>query len=196
MAESSARDVVIQALSVGDLSPADVPATHNNSSALGEEEVKQLGETQDHARDQAPQDLQNGGPVRPMEAITSSVRFRQRPSLQVITTEQDAHAAYATDQLPTPSNSAYTNGTSYHIPDNGSNATLHDASGGSDTDSSRPDGARGSQADGSNAAKKTTFRPVSFAKFSVNKVAAATPGVKAVTEKGEDTSHALSMMES
>ena len=78
MAESSARDVVIQALSVGDLSPADVPATHNNSSALGEEEVKQLGEQQDYARDQAPQDLQNGGPVRPVEETTSSVRYFQK----------------------------------------------------------------------------------------------------------------------
>ena len=104
----------------------------------------------------------------------------------MLTSEQDAHAAYPSDQLPTPSHSVYTNGTSYHIPDNGSNATLHDASGGSDTDSSRPDGARSSQADGSNAAKKATFRPVSFAKFSVNKVAATTPGVKTVTDKGED----------
>lgn len=63
---------------------------------------------------------------------------------------------------------------------------LGDASGGSDTDTSRADAssaADGARQDERRDSVKKPFRPVSFAKFSVNKSAGSTPTAKVLTEK-------------
>ena len=73
-----------------------------------------------------------------------------------------------------PLTAAYANGSS----------NVNDASGGSDTDTSRSDGVRGSHVDGSGAVKKTSFKPVSFAKYSVSKVVSSSPTAKAAADKG------------
>lgn len=158
MAELNSRDVVNQSLSVGDLSPAGVPATNHYNSPKEGDEAKQLSEKQGYVAGDTRQDSHEGGPVQPVDVNTA---------LTISTSD-------STNGRMNPLTAAYANGSS----------NVNDASGGSDTDTSRSDGVRGSHVDGSGAVKKTSFKPVSFAKYSVSKVVSSSPTAKAAADKG------------
>lgn len=69
MAEAISRDVVNQSLSVGDHSPADVPATNHHESATRGDEVKQSSSEQEGIS----HEFQHGGPVKAVDALVAPV---------------------------------------------------------------------------------------------------------------------------
>ena len=184
MAESRTGDVVNQALSVGDLSPADVARTHQHdstSTGRGETELGEQGGIS--TGENSNQAFQRGGPVQAHTSSTASVRMSALYGCAL--TNKCQVTTSSNGPLIQPTN-MYTNGapdTSNLLVDDKQGIAFND-NGGSDTDTSRNEGMRGSQLDGSNVQKKSSFKPVSFAKYSVNKGGSASPALKSSVEKG------------
>ncbi|KAL9622101.1 MAG: hypothetical protein Q9160_003444 [Pyrenula sp. 1 TL-2023] len=174
MAEQNSRDVVVQAQSVGDLSSSDVPAKTQFDHASGGDE----GSIPDTTTISGRQTNDNTG-------IFSDARINGESLLQ-----EDING----DTIPsgkqdlTYKNPHIRNAQQFAV--NGEHTIgsqlLGDASGGSDTDTSRADGSFpadvGRQDDRRDSVKKP-FKPVSFAKFSVNKSASSTPTPKMSSDK-------------
>ncbi|EFW15525.1 hypothetical protein D8B26_002363 [Coccidioides posadasii str. Silveira] len=149
MAEQSSHDVVNQTRSGGDLSPSDVPASKPDKFTTGGDGVDVQTLDSKHQRRQ--------------DITTAS---QDKPDGKSITTQDD---------LATSTKKLEANGIESPIGDYGTSLNhLGDGSGGSDTDASRSD-IRSSSKDStqhsrtSSVKRPASFKPVSFAKFSISK---------------------------
>ncbi|KAL9113070.1 MAG: hypothetical protein Q9227_002682 [Pyrenula ochraceoflavens] len=161
MAEQQTHDVVDQSLSVGDLPPSDVPATQNSIQASGGDEVVGVDVASDRL------DGQN----------------------DISASDDKVDTTYVAPHLS--SSFTNSNGVPQYIA-NGDEGSIN-ASGGSDTDTSRAeiyqtgDGIKHHERRES-MKRPATYKPVSFAKFAVNKGGSASPGPKTLSEKTPVTS--------
>lgn len=209
MAEQSVRDVVNQSLSEGDISPSDVPASKSNEQAFGgdgEGAATRVGEDLHTDKtitllqeQEKPDPVALGGEISQTIASTNgagAVSFRERSKLPLLIVPQ---ASRATEPGTEPSRPGHgdtgVNGLTASDYAEELKHALGEASGGSDTDTSRADG-KASEDDKhhirTNSVKKpTSFKPVSFAKFSVSKTPGSATPVKGTSDKGRWPSFAL-----
>ncbi|PGH02966.1 hypothetical protein AJ79_07503 [Helicocarpus griseus UAMH5409] len=172
MAEHSSHDVVNQTRSGGEISPSDVPAnTPDNFAARGD-----AGGVQQHHQ------FSTNDKVKQRLDTTSQER-KQDTSGMTPTTIVDGSisSGHEADNFCDRNLGNGTKGksninglgeSSHTGDDRVSPLQLGDASGGSDTDTSRTDirsSADGSQHARTSSVKRSVFKPVSYAKFSVTK---------------------------
>ncbi|EEP75884.1 predicted protein [Uncinocarpus reesii 1704] len=178
MAEQSSHDVVNQTRSGGDLSPSDVPASKPVKYTTGGdgEDVGTLD-----SKDRRRQGTSTESRAKPDgESMQCTSHLDERISL-----------GYDTDELETTTKGPEANGVESESPigDHGTpNSQLVDGSGGSDTDVSRND-IRSLSKDStqhsrtSSVKRPASFKPVSFAKFSIAKSPGAMSSSKATAEQ-------------
>ena len=200
MAEQSARDVVDQTLSVGDISPSDAPATNFDDQAIAgdgadstqldddkptsQEAVssQDKGRTEAAINHEAEVDTSTGDPsvVSPAHLMSKVISLTSEEATDNNNTGQDPSRG----EQPGPT----VNGLTLSDDPEELKQGIGDASGGSDTDTSRVDvkvSEDGKHHMRTNSVKKpTTFKPVSFTKFSVAKPSGSATPVKASGDKG------------
>ena len=183
MAEQSSHDVVDQTLSGGDPSPSDVPASTTDKRSAGGDagEFKDTATTtqpETNASDQ--QGEQGTGTTEKSERENKTKDTDQTPSVSDADNDLATYLLNPTQDtpksgpLPVAARALEMNGVT-----SGSDAGEDTASqGGSESDASRTEGRlrAGSK-------KPTSFKPVTFAKFSVPK-APGTPPITKASEKG------------
>ena len=185
MAEQSSHDVVNQTLSGGDSAPSDVPATTAAKFSAGGDEGRiqdTTTTTQPDLTSNAPQTDKMDSLGLPDQALAGTDTGRLStvssgetdPPPPFLSQMQDA---YRSGPGTVQSRALEVNGVS-SASDHGDDTA---SQGGSESDASRADG-RGHTRTGS-VKKPATFKPVSFAKFSVNK-APGTPAAPKPVEKG------------
>ncbi|KAG5292165.1 hypothetical protein I7I48_04179 [Histoplasma ohiense] len=167
MAEQSSHDVVNQTRSGGEISPSDVPANKPDNITAGGD----AGVVEQHNSNNDINDNDNDS------------KAQQQPNTK---TRENAHntSENSNDGEPVINGLGETSNTG---DDRLSPLQLGDASGGSDTDTSRTDlrsSADGSQHMRTSSVKRTSvFKPVSYAKFSVTKSPGPLQTSKASAEK-------------
>ncbi|KAF5866688.1 hypothetical protein ETB97_010783 [Aspergillus alliaceus] len=168
MAEQSSHDVVNQTLSGGEPSPSDVPASTNDKKSAGGDvgEIKHTATTQPETDTNAEQGTQETG--------TSETLNKNHATGKDV--EQSTTDTSRQGPRPVATRALELNGVT-----SGSDAGEDTASqGGSESDASRTESRLHSRA--SSTKRPTSFKPVSFAKFSVPK-APGTPPTAKVSEK-------------
>ncbi|KAJ5674244.1 hypothetical protein N7462_009683 [Penicillium macrosclerotiorum] len=163
MAEQSGRDVVDQTLSGGEPSPSDVPASTNDKPSAGGD----VGETRHIASTLEPQLSTDQQPI--------DIETRNTPDSQAGRTEGDKHTEGSSMDISkqgtgfVASRVLELNGVASASDGGDDTASL----GGSESDASRTDGRHHNRT--GSVKRPATFKPVSFAKFTVPK----TPGAAA-----------------
>ncbi|BAE57159.1 unnamed protein product [Aspergillus oryzae RIB40] len=169
MAEQSSHDVVNQTLSGGEPSPSDVPASTNDKKPAGGD-VGEIKHTATHTQ---------------LETITNAEQGTLDTSLSETYNENNA-AGRDTEQSTTDNSRqgpgpVATRALELNGVASGSDVGEDTASqGGSESDASRTESRLNSRA--SSTKRPTSFKPVSFAKFSVPK-APGTPPTAKISEK-------------
>ncbi|EKV04584.1 hypothetical protein PDIP_86720 [Penicillium digitatum Pd1] len=171
MAEQSNRDVVDQTLSGGEPSPSDVPASTNDNLSAGGD----AGKTEHIAMTAATSNKSNLNDPQNHEKTNTLVSRGEKAA-----GDKDAGRS-TTDTFKQASGVVATRALELNglasASDGGEDAT---SQGGSESDASRSDGRNQTQI--GIVKKPAGFKPVSFAKFSVNKVPGA-PAPPKVLEK-------------
>ncbi|KAL5334520.1 hypothetical protein BJX70DRAFT_402493 [Aspergillus crustosus] len=185
MAEQNGHDVVNSTLSGGDLSPSGVPAsiTDNQTAGGDEGEINTTAILPSETSTRFDSEVQSTDTILPTEGSD-----REKDREQAMTVSVLAQAAEPEPRL-TPTQDASkqgpgsvapkvleTNGFTFASDGGEDSASL----GGSESDASRTESKVHSRA--GSAKRPTTFKPVSFAKFSIPK-APGTPQVAKVPEK-------------
>ncbi|KAL2814062.1 hypothetical protein BDW59DRAFT_24184 [Aspergillus cavernicola] len=167
MAEQNGHDVVNQTLSGGDPSPSDVPAsTTDNKSAGGDEgEINITATTSSETNSKVEREGPQTGMVPPTE-ISDKAKDEEQTTTD---TSKQGLGTVATKVLEM-------NGVT-SASDGGEDTA---SQGGSESDASRTESRLHSRA--GSTKRPTTFKPVSFAKFSVPKASGTPPPTK-VPEK-------------
>ncbi|OAX83906.1 hypothetical protein ACJ72_01719, partial [Emergomyces africanus] len=189
MAEQSSHDVVNQTRSGGEISPSDVPANKpDNITAGGDAGGVQDNENTDnniHSKTQPRPDTTSQESANDTSGMLETAIPETSTTLGYETNKHcDANLDHGNDKT------SEINGlreNSHTGDDRLSPLQLGDASGGSDTDTSRTDlrtSADGSQHIRTSSVKRTSvFKQVSYAKFSVTKSPASLQTSKASAEK-------------
>ncbi|KKZ62032.1 hypothetical protein EMCG_03494 [[Emmonsia] crescens] len=190
MAEQSSHDVVNQTRSGGEISPSDVPANKPDNitaggDAGGVQEQNINNDDNNHSETQKRPDATSQESARDTSGVLETAISETSTALGYETNEhRDQNLDNRNDGKPE------VNGleeTSHTGDDRLSPLQLGDASGGSDTDTSRTDlrsSADGSQHIRTSSVKRTSvFKPVTYAKFSVAKSPGSLQTSKASAEK-------------
>ena len=196
MAEQNNHDVVNQTRPGGDLSPSDVPAsTSSNQDIRGDVDgVNSIARNGPQTTTQEQPGLpgSQNPTMRSEERFDSeTVSLTKTYGYEPLLKERQENSKSGTiSQGSAIDGKNQTNGvtvTSESGYDSGSQFNIGEGSGGSDTDTSRTDlkaTTDGMHHSRKNSAKKpTTFKPVSFAKFSITKGPGSTQSVKPTSDK-------------
>ncbi|KAL4896233.1 hypothetical protein BDV59DRAFT_191434 [Aspergillus ambiguus] len=177
MAEQSSHDVVNQTLSGGEPSPSDVPASTNDKTTAGGD----VGEIKDTATATATQSEPKANGIQGEQRVGSSESPLQRNEPERDPTQPSTD----TSKLgpgPVESRALEMNGLG-----SGSDAGEDTASlGGSESDASRTESRAHSRS--TSTKRPTSFKPVSFAKFSVPKAPGTSPTMKPAEKVAKTTS--------
>jgi len=203
MADQSIQDVVNQAQSVGDPSPSDVPATTtDNTTAEGGVEGGVKNKDNQRSNPRTLAQTEGSDKILPSQrgdALDTEIAQKE-PSLVrsngILDTvgspnqEQDPkHGESDAHGLGGANKGTDINGrvaTPDVAEDSAIQQALADASGGSDTDASRPEvGTSGYHVQSSSVKKPTSFKAVSVTKNFLAKATGSTPIAKSAADKGQ-----------
>jgi hypothetical protein len=196
MAEQNNHDVVNQTRSGGDLSLSDVPAsTSSNQDTRGDVDgvntiAKNGPQTNTHGQP-GPHGSQEAKVESEGAFESGTVSFTKTDGYrQLLNETQENLKSGTTRRGPATDGKSQTNGITVNSEsgyDSSSQVNVGEGSGGSDTDTSRTDpkaSADGRHHSRKNSVKKpTTFKPVSFAKFSISKAPGSAQSVKSTSDK-------------
>jgi hypothetical protein len=198
MADQSIQDVVNQTQSVGDHSPSDVPAsTTDNTTTEGNVEGGVKNKDNETSKQKVP--ALTEGQDKTLSSLREDVLGTELTpnDAPLVRDDRTSECLESADQKQEPKRGESEASDFGGISKEGINGrvttpevveecaiqqALADASGGSDTDASRPE--VGSSVRSSSVKKPTSFKAVSVTKNFLAKAAGSTPPVKSAIDKG------------
>ncbi|KAK2745496.1 hypothetical protein FQN55_006192 [Onygenales sp. PD_40] len=183
MAEQSSHDVVNQTRSGGELSPSDVPANKPDNFTAGGD-VEGVQSTTNNQSQQQLNTISQGNKQGSSGMLPADIAAKTTPCEHEADCDCDTHLGNL-NALTTKDKSEVNGVEGNGREDRASPLQLGDASGGSDTDTSRTDlrtSTDGHHTRTSSVKRTSVFKPVSYAKFSVTK----SPGPLQASKAGAD----------